>query len=440
METFNVNTFPSYPAIIDSILFGLTFYGMFYTFLLRTWLLYYDENFESAKKDIVWKKHLYLNYVSNNEISDGTNQQFFLENKQTYGNTEWLLTRLSIPYFISVILLALTFFILNITLSQKDDEALFWLTYYGVNTLIASIPIIGTFIIWSKMSPVNDFFRIRAELRKTMKLWAMLFPVLLVSNFAIANATFQRAMILWSVTTIITMGALLSTKWVLKLAKNKHFEYSEKFVQMEMKKLERTGNSRKEKFITRVRSIVKSAGGDLDSIKSLQQARSNTQNDSVTMNESNVDITTTNTENVSTPPPPKSQRCRTELKEKESIPSTTITSTVRLPPIHSSQSTATATATAVFGNNDSESKTGTADLNKADSNESNSGGGGGGSSHIQMVASKVNQQNQELDVTTIGNAEDIYARYPLREVLKSDMGFRLFMQQLSMYYTFCLFV
>ena len=88
VETFNVNTFPSYPSIIDSILFGLTFYGMFYTCLLRTWLLYYDENFESAKKDIVWKKHLYLNYVSNNEISDGTNQQFFLENKQTYGNTE----------------------------------------------------------------------------------------------------------------------------------------------------------------------------------------------------------------------------------------------------------------------------------------------------------------------------------------------------------------
>ena len=53
-----------------------------------------------------------------------------------------------------------------------------------------------------------------------------------------------------------------------------------------------------------------------------------------------------------------------------------------------------------------------------------------------MIASTRNQKNQELDVTTIGNAENIYDRYPLQDVLKSDMGFRLFMQQLSMYYTF----
>ena len=70
-----------------------------------------------------------------------------------------------------------------------------------------------------------------------MKVWAMLFAVLVVSNFAFASETFPRAMILWSVTTIITMGALLSTKWVLSLAKNKRFEYSKKLVQKQMKKL-----------------------------------------------------------------------------------------------------------------------------------------------------------------------------------------------------------
>ena len=55
-----------------------------------------------------------------------------------------------------------------------------------------------------------------------------------------------------------------------------------------------------------------------------------------------------------------------------------------------------------------------------------------------MIASTRNQKNQELDVTTIGNAENIYDRYPLQDVLKSDTCFRLFMQQLSMYYTFAL--
>ena len=91
------STFPSCLSIIDSVLFGFTCYGMYYRFLLRTLLLYYDENFEAAKKDIVW--NLYLNCVSNNEMSDSTNQRFVLENKQTYGNTEWLLTRLNTIFY-----------------------------------------------------------------------------------------------------------------------------------------------------------------------------------------------------------------------------------------------------------------------------------------------------------------------------------------------------
>ena len=85
--------------------------------------------------------------------------------------------------------------------------------------------------------------------------------------------------------------------------------------------------------MTRPRSIVKSAAGDLDSTKSLQYAKNNTtiQNESVTINESNVDITSTmgsntNTQNVSAASPPKSYR--TELKEKASISSTTIPSSI----------------------------------------------------------------------------------------------------------------
>ena len=49
-------------------------------------------------------------------------------------------------------------------------------------------------------------------------------------------------------------------------------------------------------------------------------------------------------------------------------------------------------------------------------------------------------EQKDLDVTETENAEDIYARYPLREVLKNDKGFRLFMQQLSAYVKLCLYV
>ena len=92
-------------SIFSPILFAISVFSMVYMFLLRTWILYYDENFNIAKKDIIWQKNLYLNYLSPSNQFNKCKQDWFLEYKSTVGAPKWFFTRiLSIPYSISIII------------------------------------------------------------------------------------------------------------------------------------------------------------------------------------------------------------------------------------------------------------------------------------------------------------------------------------------------
>ena len=230
-------------------------------FLLRTWILYFEIHFNLAKKDIIWQKHLYLNYLSpSNKYSELT-QDWFLENKATAGSAKWMFWRiLFVPYTISAIICMYALYTTTKYVAQSlkifyrcigllfeaDYYENFW--YQAINGVLISIPILGILIIYRKINPIHDFYRIRSELRITIISWFCLIALtavtFLICNFFISERNDARTLFAvlssWYLGILLTINGLTSTAWIYHLTKNKHFEYSREYVEYHMDKLTKT--------------------------------------------------------------------------------------------------------------------------------------------------------------------------------------------------------
>eukprot|EP01083_Nonionella_stella_P158533 516167_1 len=224
---------------ISPVLFALTVFGHFYLFLVRTWILYFEIQFNLAKKDIMWQKHLYLNYLSPSNAFNKSKQDWFLENKHTFGCIRWLFTKiLCIPFVVSSAIS------IAVGVSMSYHHPLWW---WLANGVLLAFPVFGILFIWKAINPIHDFYRIRAEMRVTLLLWIIIciFLILHLIMFDFISQykdyyELSYAIRLWEVGVCLTINGLISTAWVSYLTKHKYFEYSPEFVSFEMAKLQRT--------------------------------------------------------------------------------------------------------------------------------------------------------------------------------------------------------
>eukprot|EP01084_Bolivina_argentea_P069923 127164_1 len=223
---------------LSPVIFAFTIYAHFYIFLVRTWILYYEINFNLAKKDIIWQKHLYLNYLSPSNKFNKSKQDWFLENKSKYGSPKWIFTKiLYIPYTISCV----ACIAVGVSIDYHHRN---W--YLITNGILIILPVICILIIWKTINPIHDFYRIRAELRITLFSWIVLCLMLLINvlifyfGFTPQYRVIEYSLSLWFIGISLTVNGLVSTAWIYHLTVNKYFEYSQEFVDFEMEKLQRT--------------------------------------------------------------------------------------------------------------------------------------------------------------------------------------------------------
>ena len=64
-------------------------YGMVWSFIIRYWLLYFANGVQKSESKAKWQKEL---------VQEFDKKDFFLRNKKTYGNLQYLTYRI-IPYY-----------------------------------------------------------------------------------------------------------------------------------------------------------------------------------------------------------------------------------------------------------------------------------------------------------------------------------------------------
>ena len=223
------------------------------------------------------------------------------------------------------------------------------------------------------MNPITDFYRIRAELRITMYLWLCLGIIYIISGLSFEYASSGKnkpigyALSLWYIGICLTLNGLLSTAWIIHLHKNKHFEYSQQFVNFEMEKLQRTYENKT--MFERLKSKF-NVNNDEDTTHTQIESLSNTPRYNNKLEVANPTESTIN----------KDDNFKLESIEE--------------------------------GNN-------AIDFTKSKSNDTD---------FIRKESIFSNSSNQ---TSKTENAEQIFQSFPLREILVNEEGFRCMMQHMT---------
>ena len=124
--------------------FSVSWWSAFFLLFVKVFHLYYNQKYNIAIADLAWKMELNPNDANNN---------WFIINKNKYGDPIYMIKLVSIPFIISVLL--------NTVLSYIVGEGLI-LDF--AQLIIASIPIIASFIIFYKSKDISDIYKIRNEI------------------------------------------------------------------------------------------------------------------------------------------------------------------------------------------------------------------------------------------------------------------------------------
>eukprot|EP01084_Bolivina_argentea_P251584 421995_1 len=123
-------------------IFSIFFWLLFGTFAIKVYNLYYEQQYNISIADMAWKKDI-----------NPQNVDWHVTNKNTWGNTIWLLKICSIPYIVSC-----------------ATDALFPL-FFGAglafdffHMVMISIPVCVAFIVLYKARSLKDLYRIRDEI------------------------------------------------------------------------------------------------------------------------------------------------------------------------------------------------------------------------------------------------------------------------------------
>lgn len=124
--------------------FSISWWSAFFLFFVKVFHLYYKQKYNIAIADLIWKKEI---------NPDEANNNWFIVNKSSYGDPIYMIKIVSIPFLISVFINTLISYI------YKEGLILDFTQY-----IIASLPILASFIIFYKSKNLSDIYKIRNEI------------------------------------------------------------------------------------------------------------------------------------------------------------------------------------------------------------------------------------------------------------------------------------
>ena len=148
---------PTWPCYLAS---SISFWIIFLLFFIKTYLLYFEQQYHLSMINITWKK----------QINPGIEDWYIKQRQSGFGSFKYLLKISVIPYIIIVCIEAFgeNFF---------GDNLIFNI----VHLIIIGIPLISSFVIFCKTKSFNDHYRIRREI---------LYQIIIISIFIIFHVIF----------------------------------------------------------------------------------------------------------------------------------------------------------------------------------------------------------------------------------------------------------
>eukprot|EP01084_Bolivina_argentea_P097352 175006_1 len=165
-RAFDVLFFTSSPTnrddviknMISASLWALIVYPIAYLLCLRMWIVSYNIHMSQSLEKLKWKN-----------IINPTQTTWYLTNLDTYGNTKWLLLRISIPCSVIIVSYLLVFNWQHVSGLRHKQTNSFIL--YIIEIIIIYIPTIPFLVyIRCKTPEYHDIFEIRAETSLIIKI------------------------------------------------------------------------------------------------------------------------------------------------------------------------------------------------------------------------------------------------------------------------------
>eukprot|EP01084_Bolivina_argentea_P016720 31247_1 len=161
----------------------------------RLWLIYFDLNYLNALKNQAWKS------IINIKQKD---QDWFLRNKQTYGNKKWIISRILIYYFISA---TISCIVLNLF-------GAFHVTYL-IDGCLYGLPLIIIVYVYLKSPRYSkDYFYFRHEFKISALLVCYTLCVYLFAQIVFFYNIFVSDLMTVSVSLNTSILSLISTIWI----------------------------------------------------------------------------------------------------------------------------------------------------------------------------------------------------------------------------------
>eukprot|EP01084_Bolivina_argentea_P073173 132789_1 len=138
----------------------LIFLQCLYCLLIcRFWLLYYDILLIQASANHEWKTFVNLNYNNNDNNS---RLQWFLQHKNKYGNTKWIIQSIIVPYVTISTLFFICVVIIKLLYGNYSFVASITQT---IELILFTLPCFAMFYIYCKIPKLRDNYYICQELK-----------------------------------------------------------------------------------------------------------------------------------------------------------------------------------------------------------------------------------------------------------------------------------
>ena len=187
----------------------------------RFWLLYYDILLAQVSANKKWKKIINQNYDYNDNNSNKGKLNWFLLNRDKYGNFKWIIKRFTIPYILISSLCFIIVVIIKIIYGNNSYQASI---AQAIELIFFILPCISMFVIYLKLPKLRDNLYILLELKYvciSLVILNILIPIEMIvglienqwnqtSQFTVNNIL-QNLYYLDQFATI-----MISTWWVLK--------------------------------------------------------------------------------------------------------------------------------------------------------------------------------------------------------------------------------
>eukprot|EP01084_Bolivina_argentea_P003639 6842_1 len=205
------------PAIwIMLITYPTVTLGIHYCMLFRFWMVKFDFEYSFVSSNIQWQKIINPKFVTEHQLK----QNWWIINRNTYGNEIWLGKRFFIP---CVIIFTISYITWGFA----------YIGFYGeiipsmVDLLFIAIPTILCVILYYKTPVINDSFLIKAEMKRIFI--AYFFLILSYSSWWILKVIF--GILWWELPEAFTIAFshlcifMIMTSWIIKKANQNQLLY-----------------------------------------------------------------------------------------------------------------------------------------------------------------------------------------------------------------------